>query len=120
MESKKYNKLVNITTTTKKSRLINTENKLVVTSRKREEGKGKIRVGDKEVQTVRYKISYKNLLYNTGNIANIYNDYKWSKTFKNCESLCYTPVTHIILYSNYNSVKKKERENPEKAPSQCQ
>ena len=51
-----------------------------------------------------YKISYKDILYNTGNIANIYNNYKWSITFKNCESLYYTPVTYVILYSNYASI----------------
>jgi len=30
------------------------------------EGKGNIGVGDEEVQTVTYKISYKDILYNTG------------------------------------------------------
>lgn len=34
-------------------------NKLVVTGWKREEGKGRIVVGDKMVETTRYKISYK-------------------------------------------------------------
>ena len=28
-------------------------------------------VGDQEVQTIRYKISYKDILYNCGDIANI-------------------------------------------------
>lgn len=28
-------------------------------------------VGDWEVQTARYKISYKDIMYNTGNIANV-------------------------------------------------
>ena len=42
-----------------------------------------------------------------GNIANIllYNNYKWSITFKNCESQYCTPVTYIILHSNYTSIK---------------
>ena len=46
---KKYNKLVNITTTsttTTKTRLTDMENKLVVTSGEREVGRGNIRVGD--------------------------------------------------------------------------
>ena len=47
------NKLVNIV---KRNRL--TENKLVVTSGETKGRKGKIGVGDKEVQTVIYKISY--------------------------------------------------------------
>ena len=34
-------------------------NKLVVTGWKREEGKGRIVVWDKKVETTRYKISYK-------------------------------------------------------------
>ena len=47
LESKKYNKLVNITTT-KKSRFIDIENKLVVTNGEREGGggRGKAGVGD--------------------------------------------------------------------------
>ena len=47
------------------------ENKLVVTSGEREGGAGNIKVGEKEVQTIRYKVSYKDILYNTGNTANI-------------------------------------------------
>ena len=35
-----------------------------------------------------------------------YNDYKWSITFKNCESLCFTPGTYIILCINYTQFKK--------------
>ena len=45
MESKKYNKLVN---KTKRSRLTDIENKLVVTSGEREEGRGNVGVGEKE------------------------------------------------------------------------
>ena len=41
-----------------------------------------------------YKISYKNLLCNTGNVANIYNC-KWNIAFKNCESLFYIPINYI-------------------------
>ena len=48
-----------------------TENKLAVASGEREGGWGNIGGGDLEVQTIRYKISYKDILYNTGNIANI-------------------------------------------------
>ena len=41
-----------------------------------------------------YKISYKNLLCNTGNIANIYNC-KWNIAFKNCDSLFCIPINYI-------------------------
>ena len=71
MESKKYNKLVNI----------NNNNKKQQTHRYREqtsgyhwgEGReeGEIGEGEKKVQTVRYKISYTDTLSNTGNTANI-------------------------------------------------
>ena len=72
-----------------------------VTNGKREEGREKMRAWGEEVQTIRYKISYKYILYNTGNIANFYNNYKWSKIFKSCASLYCIPVTCIILYINY-------------------
>ena len=64
MESKKYNKLVTIT---KRSRLTDIENKLA----EKEWRRGKIE-GDQDIQTIRYKISYKDILYNTRNIANIF------------------------------------------------
>ena len=47
MESKKYNKPVNIT---KRNRLTDIENKLVVTSGEREGGRAKIGVGDSEIK----------------------------------------------------------------------
>ena len=68
MESKKHNRLVNII---KRSRLRDTEDKLVVTSGKREGGMGNIGVRNKEVQTISYKINRKDILYNMGNIAGI-------------------------------------------------
>ena len=37
-----------------------------------------------------------------------YNNYKWNITFKNCDPLYCTPITYIILYSNYASIFKKE------------
>ena len=43
----------------------------MITCEEKEVGRGHIRVGESEVQTVMYKISYKDILYNTGNIANI-------------------------------------------------
>ena len=55
----------------KKSRLTDIENKLVATSGKREKGRGKIWKGGKEVQNFTYKISYKDLLYNTRDTGNI-------------------------------------------------
>ena len=38
-------------------------------------------------------------------LAPVSNIYKWNITFKNCESLYYTPLTYIILYINYTSIK---------------
>ena len=62
MESKKYNKLVTIT---KRSRLTDIENKLA----EKEWRRGKIE-GDQDIHIIRYKISYKDILYNMGNVAN--------------------------------------------------
>ena len=52
----------------KKNRFTDTENKLVVTSREREEGRGNMGKG-LEVQTIMCKISYKDVMYSTRNIA---------------------------------------------------
>jgi len=43
----------------------------VVTSGEREGVRGNKGVEESEVQTIRYKISYKDILYNMGNTANI-------------------------------------------------
>ena len=43
----------------------------MVTSGEKEVGRGNIGVGDYEVQTTMYKISYKDILYDTGNITTI-------------------------------------------------
>ena len=43
----------------------------MVTSGETEGGRGNIGVGEKEVLTITYKISYKDILHTTGNIANI-------------------------------------------------
>ena len=69
MESKSYTKLTNVTK--KRSKLTDTEKKLVVTRRERDQSRSNIRIGNQEVQTVRYKISYKDVPHNMGNIANI-------------------------------------------------
>ena len=65
---KKYNNLVEHN---KKERLIGIDNKLVVTRGEREGKRVNTGVGDKEVQTTMYKISYKDILCNTEYIANI-------------------------------------------------
>ena len=52
------------------------------------------------------KISYQDILYNTGHIAKFYSNCKGSIAFKNSESLYCTPVTYIILYINCTSVKQ--------------
>ena len=59
---------------TKQNRItnINIKNKLVVTSGQGwGVGGGMIGVGNQEVQTVMYKISYKGIWYSRGKIANI-------------------------------------------------
>ena len=56
-----------------------------------------------EVQTIMYKINKTQgySLYNAGNIANVlYDNCKWSITFKSCESLYCTSVAYIVLYIN--------------------
>ena len=35
------------------------------------------------------------------------NNYKWSITFKDCESLYYMPETHTVLYFSNTSIRKK-------------
>ena len=44
---------------------------LVVISGEKKAGRDQKEVGDLEVQATRYKISYKDVLYNTVNMANI-------------------------------------------------
>ena len=63
------------------------ENKVMVTSAERERGRGNISLGEQEVQTTKYKINYEAILYNKELYTTFYNNYKWSITFKNCESL---------------------------------
>ena len=70
MESKKYNKLVK--KTPREETDADIENKLVVTSGKREVERSMIGVGDLEIQIIRHKMSYKHILYNTRNIANYF------------------------------------------------
>jgi len=48
-----------------------TYRELVVISGEKKAGRGQIEVGDLEVQTTRYKISYKAVPYNTVNTASI-------------------------------------------------
>ena len=47
------------------------ENKLTVTNGEKEKEKGKKELGDQEVQTTICKISYKNVSYSAGNLANV-------------------------------------------------
>ena len=47
------------------------ENTLVVSSVEKEGKRGSIGAGDKMAQTIMYTISYKDILYNTGDKANI-------------------------------------------------
>ena len=68
MEPKKYNKLVTIT---KKKQIHNSKEQTSGYQWGEGRGSGKIGVGDQEVQTLRYKINYNDILYSTGNVASI-------------------------------------------------
>ena len=92
------NKLVNTT----KKKQTHREDKLVVTSGEREGGRGKIGVGEEEVQTIAYKIN--KLQGSIVQHSTIFcSNYKWSIIYKNFESLCCTPKTNIVI--NYASIK---------------
>ena len=67
MRSEKYYKLVNII----KKKTHRYREQTSGDPWGEEGGRGKKRGGDKEVQTIRYKISYTYILCNMGNIANI-------------------------------------------------
>ena len=68
MECKKYNKLVNIKEK-KQTHRYKEQTGGFQWGERRETGLDRSK--GLEVQTIRYKISYKNILYNMGNIANI-------------------------------------------------
>ena len=68
VESKKYNKLVN---KTKKKQTHRYWEPTSCYRGEREGGRGNVGVGESEAQAIRCKISYKDILYNTGNTANI-------------------------------------------------
>ena len=48
--------------------------------------------------TIRYKISYKDIVHNMG-LQPIFYSYKWSVMFKNCESLYCTLVIHQLYFN---------------------
>ena len=49
-----------------------------------------------------YKISkLQGYIVQQGIQPKFYNSYKWNVTFKNCDSLCCTPETYIMLYIIY-------------------
>ena len=68
VESEKYNQLENITRKKQIHRYREQTNNFQWGE---EEGKGNIRVWEQDVLTVRYKTSYKDILYNMGNTVSI-------------------------------------------------
>ena len=72
-------------------RAVDIEKKLVVTSGEREEKQTK--GGEWEIQIIRCKISCKNILHNTRNVANILS---LTVTSQYC-----TPVMYVTLCTNY-------------------
>ena len=48
----------------------------------------------------------KDVLHSRGNVASTLEQLHMEYYLKNCESLYPTPITYIILYINYTSIKK--------------
>ena len=72
-------------------------------------GDGEDGVGELEVQTIRHKISQKDI-FTTQEIQPIlYNNHKRSITFKNCESLYFTPITYNHLYFSLKIPTRKKK-----------
>ena len=82
-----------------KNRLADIENKLVVTSREKEVGRDNMGEEIKRLKTIKYKISCKDILYNTGIEPIFYNNYKWSITLKNVNH--FNVYLYLILYIHY-------------------
>ena len=59
-------------------------------------------------------ISYRIYCITRGIQPIFYSNYDWSITFKNCESLYFTPVTYIALGTNYTSIQKRQRQKKKK------
>ena len=75
----------------------------------------------REVHAIRCKISYEGRSYNTGNTANMYNNYNWSIILKKCESLYCTLVAYDTapqLYFNKKIKLRKRTSGVEKNHSQ--
>ena len=113
VESKKYNKLVNITI--KKP-----------TNRYREQtcayqwedrgGRGNIWVGELEVQTIRYQISYKCFCTIQRIQPIFHNNYKWSITFKNWITIIYICNLYNIIQQLYFNLKTESGTSLEVSP----
>lgn len=84
METKKYNNVAMITEKKQTHRYSE-----LTTRGEREEGRGRIGMGEWRVQAARYKVRLKDPLRNMGNKPIFYNNYAWSTTFK--------IVTHYII-----------------------
>ena len=61
-------------------------------------------------------MSYRDILYHWGIQPIFYSNYDWSITFKNCESLYFTPVTYIVLGTNYILQYSKDKDKKKKKP----
>ena len=59
-------------------------------------------------------MSYRDILYHWGIQPIFYSNYDWSITFKNCESLYFTPVTYIVLGTNYILQYSKDKDKKKK------
>lgn len=57
--------------------------------------RGKIGIGDEEVQNIMYKIDKLQRCILQSRDYSQYNNYKWSRTLKYCDSLCYTSVNYF-------------------------
>ena len=45
-----------------------------------------------------YKTTYKGILYSTGNVVKINDNFKWSINYKNIKSLCCAYKTNITIH----------------------
>ena len=76
--------------------LTNQQITFVISGKRNANGRGNTGVGEDEVQTIRYKISYRIYCATWRIESTFYNIYKWSRVFTNCESLYCTPVIYLI------------------------
>ena len=72
----------------------------------RGKGEGQCRMKEQKIQTIKYKISYKDILYKVAIIKYpiLYSNYEWDiNCVKNCVTILHT-CNIIILHIHYTSI----------------